>query len=904
VKPDEGIRTTKAPPAGGRQLVIAEKPSVARDLARVLGVRPAGRHAFSGPERVITWCIGHLVELVEPGAYDPRWKSWRLEALPMIPGTFRLGPVPATRDQLAAVEGLLRQRTFSEVVNACDAGREGELIFRYVYELAGSRLPVRRLWISSLTDESIRRGFANLRAGGEFDPLGDAARCRSEADWLVGLNATRAVTLTQRDAVSVPVPAPGPRAAARASASGRPARTLRGPAGTHGRDPRGSRGATTGRSAGAGSVYSIGRVQTPTLAIVVKRELAIQTFRPEGYWEVRGTFSPGRRADADVAEARAASTQGRAALEGTRAESDSDGVESFHAHWGGAATATKGASSRLGAEALADDLVARLRATTAPGAPEGSAVVERIHERKTREPAPQLFDLTSLQRTANRRHGLSATRTLEVAQSLYERHKLLTYPRTDARHLTGDLFDELPRLFRALGERAEYAPFARPLLDAPPARSRRVFDDSKVQDHHAIIPTGKPASLALLDPDERRIFDLVVRRFLGVFHPDAEFALTEAVIRVGAASPTAGAPRAAARVAAPPGSTSAGSGSGSPAPSPSDAILTHLPPPPDRFFVRGRVRLAAGWQAVAGIEAPGAEPGSRAASRGKHDKNGTGLPGGAGRGSADGERDGDGHGDGAADRGPTALPPLREGQVLRATFEALRKQTKPPPHHTEASLLGAMESAGRDIDDEALRAAMKDTGLGTPATRASTIETLVKRGFVVREAKQMVATATGIALIQTLPVPSLASPELTGAWEARLSRIARGQETRGAFMRDIAGYVGDVVSAVREAARRGAPGASRAASRATARATPSPASPARPPAAPAAAPGRMPVSAEGPLELECPRCHVGRLVTGRRGWGCSRWRDGCSFVVWFESDGRRLTVADLRALVESTTSSP
>jgi DNA topoisomerase-3 len=885
VKPDQGIRTTKAPPAGGggRQLVIAEKPSVARDLARVLGVRPTGRHAFSGPGHVITWCIGHLVELVEPGAYDPRWKSWRLEALPMIPGTFRLGPVPATRDQLAAVEDLLGQRTFSEVVNACDAGREGELIFRYVYELAGSRLPVRRLWISSLTDESIRHGFATLRPGGDFDPLGDAARCRSEADWLVGLNATRAVTLTRRDGAGVP-----------ASASGRPARALRGPAGADGRARRGSRGPTAVRSAGAGagSVYSIGRVQTPTLAILVKRELAIRTFRPEDYWEVRGTFSP-RAGD----------------------RSDSEAIESFHAHWGGAATATRAASSRLGVETLAHDLLARLRAATGSAAPEGSVVVERIQEKKTREPAPQLFDLTSLQRTANRRHGLSATRTLEVAQSLYERHKLLTYPRTDARHLTGDLFDELPRLFRALGALAEYAPFARPLLDAPPARSRRVFDDAKVQDHHAIIPTGKATALAELDPDERRIFDLVVRRFLGVFHPDAEFALTEVVIRVGAAGPSAGAPRAATRVVVPPASP--GAGSDPAAPAPSEAILTHLPPPPDRFFVRGRVRLAAGWQAVAGIDAPTGEPGARAASRGRgREKKGQAPPDDTRLGSPDGEpnRQGDGaQGDGATERGATALPQLREGQALGATFEELRKQTKPPPHHTEASLLGAMESAGRDIDDEALRAAMKDTGLGTPATRASTIETLVKRGFVVREAKQVVATPTGIALIQTLPVPSLASPELTGAWEARLSRIARGQETRGAFMRDIAGYVGDVVNAVRAAARGGARDAAAAASRATAPATPSPARRPRPTAATATAtaaatatpaPGLRPVAAEVPLELVCPRCHAGRLVTGRRGWGCSRWRDGCPFVVWFESDGRRLTVADLRALVETATRSP
>ncbi len=794
------------------QLVIAEKPSVARDLARVLGVRGSGRHALADPRRVITWCIGHLVELDEPASYDARWKAWRLDTLPMIPGAFKVRAVEGTRDQLRAVRELLCDRRFSEVVNACDAGREGELIFRYVYDIAGSRLPVRRLWISSMTDEAIERGFAALKPGAEYDALGDAARCRSEADWLVGMNATRAVTVTNRDR------APGPRPRAAPGAGNRAAKGARSP------------------------VYSIGRVQTPTLAIVVRRELAITAFRPQDYWEVRGTFS----------------TAGDAAR------------ASFNAGWGTRATGAGASASangnatvnRFGTQALAAEIVAR---TSAHGTAAGAAgpVVESLRQKKTREPAPQLFDLTSLQRTANRRFGLSATRTLEAAQALYERHKVLTYPRTDARTLSGDLVGEMPKLFRGLVQIPEYAPFAQTLLAAPPARSKRVFDDAKVHDHHAIIPTGKAVRLDALQADERHVFDLVVRRFLGVFYPDAEFALTDVVVRVGKGDAAAPGPR---QPGTPPRAPVADG-----AASIEETVLSALPAPPDRFFARGRVRLVAGWQEVAQL----------------------------------GEsRRGEGKDPDAEAELASTLPPLSEGQRLDGTFESVAKQTKPPPRHTEATLLGAMEFAGRDIEDEALRAAMKDTGLGTPATRAATIETLVRRTFVSRQGKQLVPTAMGIGLIEGLPVASLASPELTGSWEARLARVARGQETRATFMNDIARYVGEVVDAIRRSpSGRGAVPAAPASDRlmapartARARAAPAPAPTAR--AAPVStAPVPAAAAASTATTLTCPRCKQGPLVAGKRGWGCSRWREGCSFVVWFESAGKRLTDAQLRDLV-------
>ncbi|MEZ4364311.1 MAG: DNA topoisomerase [Kofleriaceae bacterium] len=813
-------------------LVVAEKPSVARDLARVLGVRPSGQHCFEGSAWTITWCVGHLVQLEEPAAYDARWRAWQLETLPILPREFRLRPSEHATAQLRAVRSLLVDRRFASVVNACDAGREGELIFRYVYEYARARLPVRRLWISSLTEESIRRGFASLRPGAQLEELAAAARSRSEADWLVGMNATRAVT-------------------------------------------------ARGRRAGHDALYSIGRVQTPTLAMLVERERARERFVPRDYWEVVGEL--------------------RVAAGAT-----------FSAKW------RRGATTRLATRALAEELCARDHryqdATEEAARPRVAAVRARV----VKEPPPLLLDLTSLQRTANRRFGFSAARTLELAQALYERHKVLTYPRTDSRHLSSELVAELPAIWRALAGAPEYAAFAEELLARRPRPGRRVVDDSKVSDHHAIIPTegaGRAAALATLGRDERRLFDLVARRFLGAFFPDAEIAVTEAWIRVGPGPLPPGASSARAPsprdVAASRDATSERGGAAG------HELLAQLPEPPDLYFARGRVRRVAGWQAVAGVD-----PGARRA-----------------------ERDGD-EGEAGAE-----LPPLVEGQPVRGVFVVRAGQTTPPPRFTEATLLGAMESAGKAIDDEALRAAMKDRGLGTPATRAAVIETLLKRGYATREQQELRPTATGAQLIEALPVASLASPELTGEWEARLARVARGQESRAAFMADIRSYVEDLVAAIRSSpapaplapsraadgdARprrgrsrqvRGRPGhlargtgsrrsaakpkgqgarAARTSARpasATGRATSTSARPASATgratstsARPASAPGRA-SSTVAIEELGCPRCGQATLMTGSRGWGCSRWREGCRFVIWFETAGRRLTPSQLRELI-------
>jgi DNA topoisomerase-3 len=514
-----------------------------------------------------------------------------------------------------------------------------------------------------------------------------------------------------------------------------------------------------------------------------------------------------------------------------------------------------GKTTRFGAQAAVDQVLTRVRGHAGRGDPAGP-VVESVRQKKTREAPPLLFDLTSLQRTANRRFGLSAQTTLEAAQALYERHKILTYPRTDARYLSSDMAALLPTLLRGVAQIPDYAGFVAPLLAKPPNPGKRVFDDKKIHDHHAIVPTGKVVAMTSLGRDEHRVFDLVVRRFLGAFYPDAEFAVTRAVIRVGAAS------------GKPPARSKAKDDGDDKDAVADETLLDQAPPPPDRFVARGRVRLAAGWQEVAGFGGDDTEA-----------------------------KDGD-------------LPPLADGQRLDGTFAALAKATKPPPRHTEATLLGAMETAGKDIEDDELRAAMKDTGLGTPATRAATIETLVKRRFIERDGKQIVATALGVALIEALPVESLSSPELTGQWEARLSRIARGQETRAAFMNDIVRYVRESVDAIRGAPvnrtmATNAPDAKPAPARGARKPrgkTPAPATQAkvapRPPIAVARAVAPAAASAAASaLNLRCPRCKRGQMMAGKRGWGCSRWREGCGFVVWFDDNGKRRSEADLREII-------
>ncbi len=749
------------------ELVIAEKPSVARDLARVLGASRRGDGCLEGPSHVVTWCIGHLVELEEPAAYRPEWKRWSMSALPMIPDRFQLRAVRTSASQWKVVKALLRDRRFDAVINACDAGREGELIFRLAYELAGAKLPIRRLWISSLTDTAIRAGFNALQPGARYDALADAARCRSEADWLVGMNATRAFTLRQR-AVS-------------------------------------------------DALLSVGRVQTPTLAIVTAREKAIRAFVPRDYWEVVGAFRAAER-------------------------------EPFRARW------TWDRRTALDTKPLAESIVARAEESSK----QHGAVVEAVNTRTQKVPPPLLFDLTSLQRTANGRYGFSAQRTLDLAQALYERHKLVTYPRTDSRHLSNDIFATLGNVFTALSSCAPVATFARHLGANPPKRSGRVFNDAKVSDHHAIIPTPRAADLNALDRDEARLYELIARRFLGVFYPDAEFALTTAVVRVGVDDGSA--PDV-------PDAPEVKPASGDEAQEPEvDRFIAKLPPPPDRFVAHGRQCLARGWQEVAGFEED--------------------------------------------DSKLQALPEMKKGQRFDGRYAVETKRTKAPRRYTEASLLAAMESAGREIDDEALRAAMKDSGLGTPATRASIIETLLKRTYIRRDGKALAATPMGEGLIDALPVEALRSPELTGNWEARLAAMARGKEQRARFMADINEFVTNAVRELRgaslldpasrvtpperrgEGRARGVRDGHASAPRVAARRAPKPSAETK-----STERKSSDRQAGATVDLRCPVCGEGTILVGNRAWGCTRWKDGCRMVIPFSMGAKRVTDAQLRDLV-------
>jgi DNA topoisomerase-3 len=699
-------------------VVLAEKPSVARDIARVLGASQRAEGYLHGNGYVVTWAIGHLVRLAEPHEMRPEWKRWTAEALPLIPDEWPLLVAEDTRAQFAVVKELLRERDVREIVCATDAGREGELIFRYIYAASGCARPVRRLWISSLTPDAIRKGFAALRPLSDFDPLADAAQGRSRADWLVGMNLSRAATLAH------------------------------------------------------GELFSVGRVQTPTLALLVEREQAIRAFVPEDYLEVVATFgappenagpqesavggcggakpptlndasrrqevprgaiplapahpplaSPSASASQHkevsrdaitVAPARAplaSSSTSQAPSPYPSPRSAGRGEPTYRGTWFRGDKPTAEAKRLPPDGTLAQAIVGRAR--------RGAARVESVESETRRIPPPLLYDLTELQRHANRLFGLSARQTLGVAQALYEKHKLITYPRTDSRHLSRDVAATLPAVVAAIA-----APYRAQLAAGTGERplSRRFVDDAKVRDHHAVIPTAvDPAGLDL-SPDERRVHDLVCRRLLMAWHDEHVFAVTTVITRV------------------------------------SDGDVA------DRYHSSGTAVQQLGWKALD-------PPSPRAAKA---------HPGES--------RDDDG--DAAQD-----LPPgLAPGQARVVTdVETLTKRTRPPRRFTDATLLTAMETAGATLDDRELSEAMKERGLGTPATRAEIIETLLRREYAERQGKTLAATDKGIRLIEAVH-PQVKSPALTGEWEAQLERIRRGQGRLDDFMARIEAFVRDLVA--------------------------------------------------------------------------------------------------------------
>lgn len=634
--------------------MVAEKPSVARDVAAVLGATKRGDGCLVGNGHVVTWAVGHLVALAEPGQMDPEWQTWRRDRLPILPEAWPLVVLDRAKEQFAAVKRVLGDPDVTEVVCATDAGREGELIFRQLYEAAKCRKPVKRLWISSLTPEAIREGLARLKPAREYDRLADAARGRSRADWLVGMNFSRAFTLAHGEALSV------------------------------------------------------GRVQTPTLAMLVERELAIRAFVPEEYLEVVATFE---------------GETGR-----------------YRGTWFDPAVKEEGGRRLPKDGAAAAAVVARVKA--------GAAAVASVESKTRRVPPPFLFDLTELQRHANRLLGWSAKKTLEVAQRLYEERKAITYPRTDSRHLSKDVAATLPRLVAAL-EPSWGRLFAKGTGERP--LGARFVDDAQVSDHHAIVPT--PSVPRGLEGDERALYEIVVRRLLAAWHDDHVAATTTVVTEVtgGAGEDgAAGTPRGAASA----GARAAGGAA------PHGRAL-------DRFRSAGTMVVEEGWK-LAEPDAP--------------------------RRKRDDDEEGD-------------LPPgLVKGQAKTVIDVAsVEKKTRPPKRFTDATLLTAMETAGRTLDEKELAEAMKENGLGTPATRAEILETLIARGYAERDGKVFSATEKGIRLIGLVP-DSVKSPALTGKWEAELARMQKGEAALPAFMKGIEDYVREVVG---EAFRRpAAPGIS------------------------------------------------------------------------------------------------
>ena len=611
-----------------KQLIIAEKPSVAQDIARALGGFTKEKDYFESDDYVLSSAVGHLLELTVPEEFEVKRGKWTFAHLPVIPPHFALRPIEKTNDRLKLLTRLIKRKDVDGLINACDAGREGELIFNFIAQHAGAAKPMRRLWLQSMTPNAIRDGFQRLRAASEVEGLRCAAVCRAESDWLIGINGTRAMTAFNS-------------------------------------------------KTGGFHLTTVGRVQTPTLAIVVEREERIRKFEPRGYWELEARFA-----------CEAGEYAGRWFDEKFKRP---EGDEHANAH-------------RLWDAARAEAI--RAKCAGQPG-----TVTEE--SKPSTQLSPLLFDLTSLQREANGRFGFSARTTLQLAQALYERHKALTYPRTDARALpedyvgaAGDILGNLP---------AEYAPFAAEIANKGWVRpDKRIFNNAKISDHFAIIPTGTvPKSLS---EAEQKIYDLVTRRFLSVFYPAAEYKVTTRITRVAG----------------------------------------------EAFKTEGKILVNPGWLVVRkdAVEA------QKASEEEAH------------------------------------ITPVRPNETVRTQDILARAlQTRPPARFNEATLLSAMEGAGKMVDDEELRAAMAERGLGTPATRAQIIEGLIAEQYLYREGRELIPSAKAfslITLIKGLGIDALASPQLTGGWEYKLARMERGELSREAFMDEIAAMTREVVERARQ----------------------------------------------------------------------------------------------------------
>ncbi len=664
-----------------KQLIIAEKPSVAQDIARALGGFTKQGEYFESDDYVLSSAVGHLLELAVPEEYEVKRGKWSFANLPVIPPHFSLNPIEKTEDRLKLLMRLIKRKDVGGLINACDAGREGELIFRYLVQHARTEKPIRRLWLQSMTQTAIREGFAHLRSDSEMRPLADAARCRSEADWLIGINGTRAMTAFNSQE-------------------------------------------------GGFHKTPVGRVQTPTLAILVEREERIRAFRPRDYWEVEAEF------------AAAAGTYRGRWFDEKFAKSDDE-----HAK----------------AERIWD---ARKAETLRKNCLGKHALVEE-ESKPTSQLSPLLFDLTSLQREANSRFGFSAKTTLSLAQALYERHKALTYPRTDSRYLPEDYIASVKETLKNFSGTDYAVPAGQVLKNGWVHANKRIFNNAKVSDHFAIIPTGTlPKNLS---EAEQKIYDFVTRRFLAIFFPPAEYNVTTRITRIEK----------------------------------------------EAFKSEGKVLVSPGWLAVYGKEAKG------------------------------------------EDESPSLVPVKPKERVWANDVEVKMHQTKPPARFTEATLLTAMESAGKLVDDEELREAMSERGLGTPATRAATIEGLIQEEYIHRNGRELQPAAKAFSLmvaLSTLGVDELHSPELTGHWENKLKQMEQGELARDEFMSHIVKQTREMIDRIKH--------------------------------------GEIPEEVFSTLQTPCPKCG-GVMQENYKKFQCK----SCDYALWKVVAGRQYEPEEIDALL-------
>ena len=740
---------------------IAEKPSVAADIAKIIGAthhHRVGRNAgyYEGNGYQVTWTFGHLCELKNPEEYSPYWKAWSLAALPMVPERFGIRLKEGVEEQFNVIEQLFAKA--ERIINCGDAGQEGELIQRWVMQKAGATCPVERLWISSMTEEAIREGFARLRPQSDYQGLYEAGLCRAIGDWLLGMNATRLYTLKYGD---------------------------------------------NNRRRGA-QPLSIGRVQTPTLAMIVERQHEIQNFQPEPYWVLSTiyrdvTFTARLEAD------------------------DEDDKPQNNDEPEGKSPANKSLAKR--------GFTNREEAEAALKAIEGTPfTVQKVTQKKGTEAPPRLFDLTSLQVECNKKFGYGADLTLQLIQQLYE-NKFTTYPRVDTTYLPDDMYDRCPAILKGIrdyhvGRTQPLTQWLEPLRHAPLRKSKKVFDNAKITDHHAIIPTGVlPQGLTDV---QRNVYDLIVQRFVAVFYPDCRFATTTV-----------------------------------------DGEAAGIP-----FRASGKVIVEEGWRVLFPKANAAREGGANAASSSSSAAAGEGgaapQAGNAGAQRSDDER---------------TLPPFQKGETGPHTPTLTQKETTPPKPFTEATLLRAMETAGRNVDDEELREAMKENGIGRPSTRAAIIQTLYKRGYIRLQRKSLEATPTGVALIGLIQEELLKSAELTGIWENKLRQIEHHTYSAQQFMAELKQMVSELVHTVlcdntnRRVEQASAPSGN---------ASPAGNSSSSPENASSSA-GNASSSLENSngeakpkrkiirAGSKCPECGEGKVIKGHTAYGCSRWKEGCNW---------------------------